>query len=72
MGDNVRFSLVAQASDVADCDTLIYYWPKNKPEAQFQLMNILSLMPSGSDVFVVGKTAAACVAPNRCWRTMRR
>ncbi len=44
MGDNVRFSLVAQASDVADCDTLIYYWPKNKPEAQFQLMNILSLM----------------------------
>ncbi|AHW26891.1 16S rRNA (guanine(1207)-N(2))-methyltransferase RsmC [Salmonella enterica subsp. enterica serovar Abony] len=55
MGENVRFSLVAQASDVADCDTLIYYWPKNKPEAQFQLMNILSLMPSGSDVFVVGE-----------------
>ncbi|ELX9059758.1 16S rRNA (guanine(1207)-N(2))-methyltransferase RsmC [Salmonella enterica] len=55
MGDNVRFSLVAQASDVADCDTLIYYWPKNKPEAQFQLMNILSLMPSGVDVFVVGE-----------------
>ncbi|EOX8477779.1 16S rRNA (guanine(1207)-N(2))-methyltransferase RsmC [Salmonella enterica subsp. indica] len=55
MGDNVRFNLVAQASDVADCDTLIYYWPKNKPEAQFQLMNILSLMPSGSDVFVVGE-----------------
>ncbi|EDW4139594.1 16S rRNA (guanine(1207)-N(2))-methyltransferase RsmC [Salmonella enterica subsp. enterica serovar Mbandaka] len=55
MGENVRFSLVAQASDVADCDTLIYYWPKNKPEAQFQLMNILSLMPVGSDVFVVGE-----------------
>lgn len=72
MGENVRFSLVAQASDVADCDTLIYYWPKNKPEAQFQLMNILSLMPVGVDVFVVGKTAAAYVAPNRCWRTMRR
>ncbi|TGC97044.1 16S rRNA (guanine(1207)-N(2))-methyltransferase, partial [Salmonella enterica subsp. enterica serovar Wilhelmsburg] len=54
MGDNVRFSLVAQASDVADCDTLIYYWPKNKPEAQFQLKNSLSLMPSGSAVFVVG------------------
>ncbi|ELH5705207.1 16S rRNA (guanine(1207)-N(2))-methyltransferase RsmC [Salmonella enterica] len=55
MGENVRFSLVAQASDVADCDTLIYYWPKNKPEAQFQLMNILSLMPVGVDVFVVGE-----------------
>ncbi|EEN8791964.1 16S rRNA (guanine(1207)-N(2))-methyltransferase RsmC [Salmonella enterica] len=55
MGENVRFSLVAQASDVADCDTLIYYWPKNKPEAQFQLMDILSLMPVGVDVFVVGE-----------------
>ncbi|ECG9510651.1 16S rRNA (guanine(1207)-N(2))-methyltransferase RsmC [Salmonella enterica] len=55
MGENVRFSLVAQASDVADCDTLIYYWPKNKPEAQFQLMNILSLMPVSVDVFVVGE-----------------
>ena len=39
MGDNARFSLVATVDDVADCDTLIYYWPKNKPEAQFQLMN---------------------------------
>lgn len=51
MGENVRFSLVAEASDVADCDTLIYYWPKNKPEAQFQLMNLLSLLPVGIDVF---------------------
>ena len=31
MGDTVRFSLVAEAADVAECDTLIYYWPKNKP-----------------------------------------
>ena len=45
MGDNARFSLAATADDVADCDTLIYYWPKNKPEAQFQLMNLLSLLP---------------------------
>lgn len=55
MGDNVRFSLVAEAADVADCDTLIYYWPKNKPEAQFQLMNLLSLLPVGIDIFVVGE-----------------
>lgn len=55
MGDNVRYSLVAEAADVADCDTFIYYWPKNKPEAQFQLMNILSLLPVGTDVFVVGE-----------------
>ena len=55
MGDTVRFSLVAEAADVAECDTLIYYWPKNKPEAQFQLMNLLSLLPVGSDIFVVGE-----------------
>ena len=40
MGERARFSLVAEQSDIADCDTLIYYWPKNKPEAQFQLMKI--------------------------------
>ncbi len=55
MGERARFSLVADASDIADSDTLIYYWPKNKPEAQFQLMNLLSLMPVGSDIFVVGE-----------------
>lgn len=55
MGERVRFSLVAEQSDVADCDTLIYYWPKNKPEAQFQLMNLLSLLPVGCDIFVIGE-----------------
>ncbi|KNC06456.1 16S rRNA methyltransferase [Klebsiella sp. RIT-PI-d] len=55
MGENVRFSLVAEAADVADCDTLVYYWPKNKPEAQFQLLNLLSLLPIGTDIFVVGE-----------------
>lgn len=55
MGERARFSLVADASDIADSDTLVYYWPKNKPEAQFQLMNLLSLMPVGSDIFVVGE-----------------
>ncbi|EKY3200215.1 16S rRNA (guanine(1207)-N(2))-methyltransferase RsmC [Cronobacter turicensis] len=55
MGDNTRYGLVADADIVADSDTLIYYWPKNKPEAQFQLMNLLSLLPVGTDIFVVGE-----------------
>ncbi|EOB9997035.1 16S rRNA (guanine(1207)-N(2))-methyltransferase RsmC [Cronobacter sakazakii] len=55
MGDNARYGLVADAEIVADSDTLIYYWPKNKPEAQFQLMNLLSLLPVGTDVFVIGE-----------------
>ncbi|HEY3987595.1 16S rRNA (guanine(1207)-N(2))-methyltransferase RsmC [Cedecea sp.] len=55
MGENAQYGLVVGADDIADSNTLVYYWPKNKPEAQFQLMNILSLMPVGTDVFVVGE-----------------
>ncbi|NKI72916.1 16S rRNA (guanine(1207)-N(2))-methyltransferase RsmC [Dickeya sp. CFBP 2040] len=55
LGDNVHFSLQAQAETVAGCDTLIYYWPKSKQEAQFQLFNLLSLLPVGCDIFVVGE-----------------
>lgn len=55
MGEDARYGLVADADIVGDSNTLIYYWPKNKPEAHFQLMNILSLMPIGSDIFVVGE-----------------
>ena len=55
LGDNAHFGLVATADMVADCDTLVYYWPKNKPEAQFQLQNLLSLLPVGSDIFVIGE-----------------
>lgn len=55
MADNAQFSLVASAEIASDCDTLIYYWPKNKPEALFQLQNLLSLMPVGSDIFVIGE-----------------
>jgi 16S rRNA (guanine1207-N2)-methyltransferase len=55
MGENAQYGLIADAGIVGDSDTLVYYWPKNKPEAHFQLMNILSLLPVGSDVFVVGE-----------------
>lgn len=72
MGDNVRFSLVAEAADVADCDTLIYYWPKNKPEAQFQLMNC-SLCCRWESIFSSsGKTVAAFAAQSKCWPNMPR
>ncbi|MCE0490472.1 16S rRNA (guanine(1207)-N(2))-methyltransferase RsmC [Pantoea sp. Mb-10] len=55
LGEQATFSLIARAEDVAGCDTLVYYWPKNKPEAQFQLQNVLSLLPVGCDIFVVGE-----------------
>ncbi|PKH25378.1 16S rRNA (guanine(1207)-N(2))-methyltransferase RsmC [Enterobacterales bacterium CwR94] len=55
LGEQAQFSLVATAEMVAGCDTLVYYWPKNKPEAAFQLQNLLSLMPVGTDIFVIGE-----------------
>ncbi|NIG63007.1 MAG: 16S rRNA (guanine(1207)-N(2))-methyltransferase RsmC [Serratia symbiotica] len=55
MGDNAQFGLTLDAAFVVECDTLIYYWPKSKQEAQFQLCNILALLPVGADVFVVGE-----------------
>lgn len=55
MGENVQFGLTADAGFVADCDTLVYYWPKSKQEAQFQLCNLLALLPVGAEVFVVGE-----------------
>lgn len=55
MNEFAHYSLVADAAMVGDSDTLIYYWPKNKPEAQFQLLNLLSLLPVGCDIFVVGE-----------------
>lgn len=55
MGDNAQFGLILDAAFIAECDTLIYYWPKSKQEAQFQLCNILALLPIGADVFVIGE-----------------
>ncbi|ELI8097147.1 16S rRNA (guanine(1207)-N(2))-methyltransferase RsmC [Yersinia enterocolitica] len=55
LDENVQFGLVATPETVATCDTLVYYWPKSKQEAQFQLANLLSLLPVGCDVFVVGE-----------------
>lgn len=51
----VQCSLVADATMGEGCDALIYFWPKNKSEALFQMTNLLSILPVGCDVFVVGE-----------------
>lgn len=55
IGANAQFGLTLDAEFAGECDALIYYWPKSKQEARFQLCNILSLLPIGADVFVVGE-----------------
>ncbi|MDF7669715.1 16S rRNA (guanine(1207)-N(2))-methyltransferase RsmC [Orbaceae bacterium ESL0721] len=51
----VIFTLNPKTSFYDGIDTIIYYWPKNKREAQFELANLLSNMPPKSEVFIVGE-----------------
>ncbi|MWN90023.1 16S rRNA (guanine(1207)-N(2))-methyltransferase RsmC [Gilliamella sp. Pra-s65] len=54
-GKYTYFSLLPEAELYAGMDTLIYYWPKTKSEAQFQLSYLLNNMPKGSDIFIIGE-----------------
>lgn len=54
-GKNTHFSLLPEAELYVGMDTLIYYWPKTKSEAQFQLSYLLHNMPKGSDIFIIGE-----------------
>ncbi len=55
MGNNAQFGLILDAKFIAKSDTLIFYWPKSKESAYFQLYNILSLLPIGADIFIIGE-----------------
>ncbi|MCO6524700.1 MAG: 16S rRNA (guanine(1207)-N(2))-methyltransferase RsmC [Candidatus Schmidhempelia sp.] len=52
---HVEFSLTPSPELFNHIDTLIYYWPKTKLEAQFQLAALLSQLTLGADVFIVGE-----------------
>lgn len=52
---NVHFDLLIDDQFITGCDSLLYFWPKNKQEALFQLENILSHLPLGCDIFIVGE-----------------
>ena len=53
--NNTIFSLYPDTSSYSDINTLIYYWPKTKSEAQFQLSYLLNNMPKDSDIFIIGE-----------------
>lgn len=55
---NIYNSLLVSKSMISDCDTIIYYWPKNKFEAQFQLMNILCHSSKKIKIFIVGDNSS--------------
>lgn len=54
-GNEIDFSLLPNEDFYNGMNTLIYYWPKTKSEAQFQLSYLLNNMPKDSDIFIVGE-----------------
>jgi 16S rRNA (guanine1207-N2)-methyltransferase len=75
LGERAVYSMVATSADVEGCDTLVYYWSKNKPEAQFQLQNLLSLLPVGCDIFVVGENRSGVRSAEgmlEAWATLEK
>ncbi len=55
LGNKVQFGLLAEADFISPCHTLVYYWPKSRQEAQFQLYHLLSQLPVHTDLFIVGE-----------------
>ncbi|QCO70887.1 16S rRNA (guanine(1207)-N(2))-methyltransferase RsmC [Buchnera aphidicola (Macrosiphum euphorbiae)] len=43
---------------IKNCNTIIYYWPKDKSEAKFQLMNIISYFSIKTEIFIVGNNSS--------------
>lgn len=52
---HVEFGVLPSSQCYQNVDILIYYWPKNKTEAQFQLSFLLNHLPENVEVFVVGE-----------------
>lgn len=65
---NSVFSHCRNSRDLRHPDLLL---AKSKQEAQFQLANLLSILPVGTDILLWVKTAVVYVAQKKCWQTSR-
>lgn len=55
---NIYYNLLVSEKVVKNYNTLIYYWPKSKLEAKFQLYNLLSCFSIGTKIFIVGHNSS--------------
>ncbi|AWH90463.1 16S rRNA (guanine(1207)-N(2))-methyltransferase RsmC [Buchnera aphidicola (Melanaphis sacchari)] len=51
-------NLLISQKIIKEYEVLIYYWPKNKNEARFQLFHLLSFFKIGSKIFIIGKKSS--------------
>ncbi|WP_071880123.1 16S rRNA (guanine(1207)-N(2))-methyltransferase RsmC [Buchnera aphidicola] len=54
---HIHYNLLVSKKTVKNYNTLIYYWPKSKSEAKFQLYNLLSCFAIGTEIFIVGNNS---------------
>ncbi|XZQ55372.1 MAG: 16S rRNA (guanine(1207)-N(2))-methyltransferase RsmC [Arsenophonus sp.] len=55
MDKKAHYNLILKKTLAVQFNTLIYFWPKNKEEANFQLHNMCSVLPVGNDIFIIGE-----------------
>ncbi len=55
---NIYNQLLISQEMIKNCDTVIYYWPKNKFEAKFQLINLFSCLAIKAQIFIVGENTS--------------
>jgi 16S rRNA (guanine1207-N2)-methyltransferase len=55
---HVYNDLLISPNMLQNCDTIIYYWPKDKSEAQFQLINLISSLKINTQIFIVGENSS--------------
>lgn len=65
LGEKAHYDLTLEKTVARQFNTLIYFWPKNKQEAHFQLHNICSVLPVGSDIFIVGENRSGVNSANK-------
>lgn len=51
----IEFGLIPDISLFDNIDTLIYYWPKTRREAQFQLSCLLHYLSDNANIFIIGE-----------------
>lgn len=51
----MQFGLIPDMSLFDNIDTLIYYWPKTKREAQFRLSCLLHYLSDNANIFIIGE-----------------
>ncbi|HMI77050.1 MAG TPA: 16S rRNA (guanine(1207)-N(2))-methyltransferase RsmC [Buchnera sp. (in: enterobacteria)] len=71
----VYYNLFLKKDIILNANTLIYYWPKNKSEAYFQLQKILSILNKQSHIFIVGENCSgvkSAILKLKPWVTLKK